>query len=104
MESNIYYTTRGIYGVKIYTYINKECSILFNKQLNTVMSNEMIEEAKAFYSKLDENSKKIVKIKVYRKCNSIGNENEASCMIWCDASIGQFLKSEAESVGLPRKQ
>jgi hypothetical protein len=52
MESNIYYTTRGIFGVKIYTYINKECNILFIQQLDTVMNNEMIEVAKAFYSTL----------------------------------------------------
>jgi len=87
MESNIYYTTRGIFGVKIYTYINKECNILFIQQLDTVMSNEMIEVAKAFYSTLNENSKTNAKIKVYRKCNSIGNGNEASCMVWCDASL-----------------
>jgi hypothetical protein len=55
----MYYTTRGIYGVKMYTYINNNCTILFKQQLNTLMSNEMIEEAKSFYANLDEIAKKM---------------------------------------------
>jgi hypothetical protein len=90
LDNNIYYTTRGIYGVKIYTYINKECNILFEQKLNTLMSNEIIEEVKVFYSNLDENSKTNVKIKIYRKCNSI--ENKETCMIWCDISLNKFIK------------
>lgn len=89
LNANIYYTTRGIYGVKIYTYINKECKILFKQQLNTLMSNEMIEEVKVFYANLDENSKTNVKCKIYRNCKSI--ENEENCMIWCDISLNKFL-------------
>lgn len=88
-NDNIYYTTRGIYGVKIYTYINKECKILFKQQLNTLMSNEMIEEVKVFYANLDENSKPNVKFKIYINCKSI--ENEENCMIWFDISLNKFL-------------
>jgi hypothetical protein len=89
LDNNIYYTTRGIYGVKIYTYINKECKILFKKQLNTLMSNEMMEEVKVFYTNLDENSKKNVKLKIYRNCKS--TENKENCMIWCDISLNNFI-------------
>ena len=46
----MYYTTRGIYGVKMYTYINRNYTILFKQQGNTLMSNEIIEEVKAFYT------------------------------------------------------
>jgi hypothetical protein len=59
LNHNIYYTTRGIYGVKIYTYINRDSTIIFKQQLNTLMNNEMIEEVKAFYDNLDENNKKM---------------------------------------------
>jgi len=59
LNNHIYYTTRGIYGVKIYTYNNKECNILFKQQMNALMSNEIIEEVNAFYKNLDENIKKI---------------------------------------------
>lgn len=89
MLNNIYYTTTGIYGVKMYNYINKELNILFKQQLNTLMSNKMIEEVKVFYSNLDENSKTNVKIKIYRKCNSI--ENKENCMIWFDISLNKFI-------------
>jgi hypothetical protein len=85
----MYYTTRGIYGVKIYTYINSDCTIIFKQQLNTLMSNEMIEEVKAFYENLDENSKKNLKFQIYRNCKSI--EDEGNCMIWCNTSLNQFI-------------
>lgn len=85
----MYYTTRGIYGVKIYTCINRECTILFKQQLNTLMSNEMIKEVKVFYKNLDESSKKNVKFQIYRNCKSI--DDEGDCMIWLDASLNHFI-------------
>jgi len=89
LNNNIYYTTRGIYGVKIYTYINGDCTIIFKKQLNTLMSNEMIEEVKAFYENLDENSKKKLKFQIYINFKSI--EDEGNCMIWLDISLNKFI-------------
>jgi hypothetical protein len=89
LDNNIYYTLKGIYGVKMYNYINKECNILFTQQLNTLMSNEMIEELKVFYSNLGENSKTNLKIKIYRKCKSI--ESNEIFMIWCDISLNKFI-------------
>ena len=86
LNNNIYYTRKGIYGVKIYN----ECTILFKRQLDTLMSNEMIEEVKVFYANLDENSKTNVKCKIYRNCKSI--EDEENCMIWCDISLNKFVK------------
>jgi hypothetical protein len=54
------------------------------------MTNEMIEEVKAFYANLDENSKTTdVKCKIYRKCKSI--ENEENCMIWFDIPLNKFI-------------
>lgn len=91
LNNNIYYTTMGIYGVKIYTYINKECKILFKQQLNTIMSNEMMEEVNIFYANLDENSKKNVKFKIYRNCKSIENKDEQNCMVWFDISLDNFI-------------
>ena len=85
----MYYTMRGIYGVKMYTYINDNCTIIFKKQLNTLMSNEMIEEVKSFYKNLDENSKKNLKFKIYRNCKSI--EDEGDCMIWLNISLTTFI-------------
>lgn len=70
-DDNIYYTTAGIYGVKIQTHVNNEFNILFKRQFNTLMSIEMPEEAKAFYENLDENSKRNVKLKLYRNCKSV---------------------------------
>ena len=89
LNNNIYYTTNGIYGVKLYTCINKEFKILFEQKLNTVISNEMMEEAKVFYEKLDENSKKNVKFQIYRHCTSI--EDEENCMIWWDMPLNKFI-------------
>ena len=89
LNDKIYYTTMGIYGVNIYTYINKECTILFKQQFNTLMTNEMMEEAKVFYANLDENSKKNVKIKIYTKSKSI--DNTESCMIWFNISLNNFI-------------
>ena len=89
LNNNIYYTTRGIYGVKIYTYINKEYSILLKQELNTLMTNEMIEEVKVFYSNLDEKTKTNVKFKIYKNCKSI--ENEDNYMIWHDISLNTFI-------------
>jgi hypothetical protein len=89
LNNNIYYTTRGIYGVKIYTYIDKVYTIIFKQQLNTIMSNEMIEEVKALYENLDENSKKNLKFQIYRNCTSI--EDEGNCMIWCNISLNKFI-------------
>ncbi len=85
----MYYTTRGIYGVKMYTYINRNYTILFKQQLNTLMSNEIIEEAKAFYTNLDENSKKNLKFQICRNCKSI--EDEGDCMIWLNISLNKFI-------------
>jgi hypothetical protein len=89
LNHNIYYTTRGIYGVKIYTYINRDSTIIFKQQLNTLMNNEMIEEVKEFYGNLDENNKKNVKFQIYRNCKSI--EDEENCMIWLNISLNQFI-------------
>ena len=89
LNNNIYYTTRGIYGVKIYTYINRDCTTIFKQQLNKLMSNEMIEEVKAFYHNLDENSKKNLKIQIYKNCKSI--EDEENCMIWLNISLNKFI-------------
>jgi len=89
LNNNIYYTMRGIYGVKIYTYINGECTILFKQQLNTLMTNEMIEEVKAFYENLDENIKKNLKFQIYRNCKSI--DDEEKCMIWLKISLNNFI-------------
>ena len=89
LNNNIYYTTRGIYGVNIYTYINRDCITIFKQQLNTLMSNEMMEEVKAFYHNLDENSKKDLKFQIYRNCKSI--EDEGNCMIWLNISLNNFI-------------
>jgi hypothetical protein len=85
----MYYTTRGIYGVKMYTYINNNSTIIFEQQLNTLITNEMIEEIKSFYTNLDENSKKKLKFQIYRNCKSI--EDEGDCMIWLNISLNQFI-------------
>ena len=85
----MYYTTRGIYGVKMYTYINNNCTIIFEQKLNTLMTNEMIEEVKSFYENLDENSKKNLKFQIYINCKSI--EDEGNCMIWLDISLNKFI-------------
>lgn len=89
LNNNIYYTTRGIYGVKIYNYINRDCTIIFKQQLNTLMSNEMFKEVKTFYDNLDENSKKNLKFQIYRNCKSI--EDEDNFMIWFDISLNKFI-------------
>jgi hypothetical protein len=59
------------------------------QQLDTLMSNEMIEEVKAFYDNLDENSKKNLKFQIYRNCKSI--ENQENCMIWFDIPFNKFI-------------
>jgi hypothetical protein len=89
LNNNIYYTTTGIYGVKIYTYNNRDCTIIFKQQLNTLMSDEMIEKVKSFYDNLDENSKKNLKFQIYRNCKSI--ENKENCMIWLNISLNKFI-------------
>ena len=85
LNNNMYYTTRGIYGVKMYN----NCTIIFKQQLNTQMNNEMIEEVKSFYEKLDENSKQNLKFQIYRNCKSIDYEGE--CMIWLNISLNNFI-------------
>jgi len=88
-NNNIYYTTNGIYGVKIYTYINRDFTVIFEQQFNTLMSNEIITEVKTFYKNLDENIKKKLKFQIYRNCKSI--EDEDTCMIWFDISLNKFI-------------
>jgi len=73
----------------MYTYNNNNYTIIFKQQLNTLMSNEMIEEVKSFYTNLDENSKKNLKFQIYRNCKSI--EDEGVCMIWLNISLNQFI-------------
>lgn len=73
----------------MYTYINRECTIIFKQQLNTLMSNEMIEEVRAFYYSLDENRKQKLKFQIYRNCKSI--EDEENCMIWLNTTLNQFI-------------
>jgi hypothetical protein len=85
----MYYTTRGIYGVKMYNY-NNNYTIIFEQHLNTLMSNEMIEKVKSVYTNLDENSKQNLKIKIYRNCKSI--DDEGYCMIWLNISLNNFIK------------
>ena len=85
----MYYTTKGIYGIKMYTYIDSNCKIIFKQQLNTLMSNEMIEEVKSIYENLDENSKKDVKFQIYRNCKSMDEEGE--CMIWLKITFNKFM-------------
>lgn len=85
----MYYTTRGIYGVKMYNYINNNYTIIFEQQLNTLMSSEMIEKIKSVYTNLDENSKQNLKIKIYRNCKSIDDEGE--CMIWLNTRLNNFI-------------
>ena len=53
------------------------------------MTNETIEEVKAFYDNLDKNSKKKLKFKIYRNCKSI--EDEENCMIWLNISLNEFI-------------
>lgn len=89
LNNNIYYTMSGIYGVKLYTYINKDYTIILKQQFNTLMTNEMIKEVKAFYDNLDENSKKNLKFQIYRNCKSI--EDEENCMFWLDISLNKFI-------------
>ena len=84
----MYYTTKGIYGLKMYTYINNNYTILFKQQLTTLMSNENVNEAKAFYEKLDENIKKDVKFQICRNCKSI--DDEGNCMIWLNTSLNLY--------------
>ena len=85
----MYYTTRGIYGFKMYTYYNNNCTIIFKQQLNTLMSNEMIKEVKSFYENLDENIKKKLKFQIYKNCKSI--EDEGECMICLNISLNNFI-------------
>jgi hypothetical protein len=89
LNNPLYYTTKGIYGVKMYTYNNNNCSIIFKQQLNTLMTNEMIEEVKTFYENLDEDSKQNLKFQIYRNCKSI--EDEGNCMIWLNISLNNFI-------------
>jgi hypothetical protein len=95
LNGNMYYTTKGIYGVKLYTYIDidididKECTVLFTQQSDILMSNDVMEDVKAFLCTMDEKSKQNVKVKAYRKCKSIENENY--CMVWCDISLSNFI-------------
>ena len=49
----------------------------------------MINEVKAFYDHLDENSKKNLQFQIYRNCKSI--EDEENCMIWLNISLNQFI-------------
>ena len=90
LNNSIYYTTKGIYGVKLYTYINDDYITIFKQQLNTLMTNEMMEEVKAFYENVDENIKKHLQFQIYRNCKSI--DDEGTCMIWLNVSRNTFIK------------
>jgi hypothetical protein len=63
---------------------------MFEQKLNTLMTNEMIEEVKSFYTNLDENSKKKLKFQIYRNCKSIDDEGE--CMMWFNTTLNNFIK------------
>ena len=88
-KNTMYYTTRGIYGVQMYTFVNNNRAIIFKQQLDTLMTNETIEEAKAFYENLDENTKQNLKFQIRRNCKSI--DDEGNCMIWLNISLNEFI-------------
>ena len=89
MNTDICYTKCNIYGIKIYNYIEKYI-ILYEQKYDKIMSHEMIQEAKLFYEKLDENNKKNIKFQIYTKCESI--DNKENCMIWWNISLNDFIK------------
>jgi hypothetical protein len=90
LNNNIYYTKIGIYGVKIYTYTNKDCKIIYKQELNTLIDNNIIEEVKALYKNIDENIKNDLQFQIYRNCKSI--DGEESCMIWWNISLDEFIE------------
>jgi hypothetical protein len=90
MDDNIYFTRCDIYGIKIYIFTNDKYTILFERKFKTIMSYETIIETKLFYEKLDENDKKIIKFKIYTKCE---NKYDTSiCMIWLNILPDYFIK------------
>lgn len=89
MDNNIYYTTRDIYGIKLYNCID-EYKILFEQKYNTIISNEMMKETKAFYENLNEDIKKNIKFKIYKNCKSI--DDDTNFMIWLNISLNEFIK------------
>jgi len=91
MDNNIYFTRGDIYGIKIYIFTNDKYTTLFERKCNTIMSYETIVETKLFYENVDEQSKKIIKFKIYTKCeNKYDTEN---FMIWLNILPDYFIKS-----------
>ena len=89
MDDNIYCTRSDIYGIKIYTINKNKSTILFERKFHTKISNEILVETRLFYEDLDENNKKIVKFKIYTKCE---NNNKDHFMFWLNISHDYFIK------------
>jgi len=92
MNTLIYYTLPDIYGIKIGSYTDNIYAILFEQKYDTIMTNEMIKEAKEFYENLDENTKNNIKIQTYRRCKCI--DELEGCMIWLDVSKEYFINEQ----------
>jgi len=94
MINNIYYSSRNIYGIKIYHY-TEEYIILFERKYDFIMTNELLQDAFQMYENLDENNKRNVKFQIYLRCKSIDNKD--NCMIWLNLSLKEFIKEFGES-------
>ena len=90
IDNNIYYTLCNIYGIKIYSFIEDDYIILFEKKYDEIMTSEMKKEAKVFYENLNEKNKKNLKFQIYIKCKSIVAEE--NCMIWWKITLDEFIK------------
>lgn len=89
MDSEIYYTKKEIYGIRIYSFID-EYKILFENKYDTIINNEIIKNVKNYYENLDENNRKNLKFQIYTKCKSI--DNRENFMMWWNISLNDFIK------------
>lgn len=82
------YPSDFIYGISIYNFVNDEINILFEKQYETVMSNETIKETIEFYNELKD--KNDIKFKVYTECST--TYCHGTCMMWVPITLDIFIQ------------
>ena len=84
------YSSGVIYGITIYLMHNGDENILFEKKIDTIMSDEQKKEVRIFYNGLSENDKTRVRFKMYTEASSTYN-NEIF-MMWEEITLDYFLQ------------
>lgn len=88
------YQSDDIYGIKIYNFNSDNiyvCNILYEKISDSILSAEIMKEAREFYDGLNDTDKGDALFQVYTKCTMTINSTISTTMMWFPISLETFL-------------